>query len=123
MQRAEAIGLRYNVADPDRGLQHLARQGDLDRDLPLRRYGIRCRAPAVGAIRQIMSSRFVHAARGCSLAQLVRSPSHSRRAEARATRGATCVVACRPVIGAAIIVLMYALDAWKSARCRQRGTP
>ena len=57
-----------------------------------------------------------------SLAQLVRAPSHSRRAEAarRAARHILLLAAC---IGLAIIVLMYALDAWEIAQMPTRGTP
>jgi len=45
-----------------------------------------------------------------SLAQLVRSPSHSRRAEA-ARRSARHIVLLAAAVGAVIIALMYALDA------------
>ena len=57
-----------------------------------------------------------------SLAQLVRAPSHSRRAEAgrRAARHILWLVAG---IGLAIIVLMYALDTWEIAQMPKRGTP
>ena len=54
--------------------------------------------------------------------QLVRSPSHSRRAEAgrRAARHMLWLVAG---IGAAIIVLMYVLDAAEIQLMPKRGTP
>src|SRR5437016_7710378 len=57
-----------------------------------------------------------------SFAQLVRSPSHSRRAEAgrRAARHMLWLVAG---IGAAIIVLMYVLDAAEIQLMPKRGTP
>ena len=57
-----------------------------------------------------------------SLAQLVRSPSHSRRAEA-ARRAARHVMWLSAGLGAAIIVLMYAIDAWEIAQMPKRGTP
>ncbi|WOH47687.1 phosphatase PAP2 family protein [Bradyrhizobium sp. sBnM-33] len=57
-----------------------------------------------------------------SLAQLVRSPSHSRRAEA-ARRAARHVLWLSAGFGAAIIVLMYAIDAWEIAQMPKRGTP
>jgi undecaprenyl-diphosphatase len=57
-----------------------------------------------------------------SAAQLVRSPSHSRRAEA-ARRVARHVVLLSAVLGAAIIALMYALDATGIGWMPKRGTP
>jgi undecaprenyl-diphosphatase len=57
-----------------------------------------------------------------SLAQLVRSPSHSRRAEA-ARRWARHSLWLTTGIGAAIIVLMYALDATEIGWMPPRGTP
>ncbi|UPJ53513.1 phosphatase PAP2 family protein [Bradyrhizobium sp. 200] len=57
-----------------------------------------------------------------SLAQLVRSPSHSRRAEA-ARRAARHVLWLSAALGAAIIVLMYAIDAWEIAQMPKRGAP
>ncbi|MEH2527794.1 MULTISPECIES: phosphatase PAP2 family protein [unclassified Bradyrhizobium] len=57
-----------------------------------------------------------------SLAQLVRSPSHSRRAEA-ARRAARHILWISAGLGAAIVVLMYALDAWEIAQMPKRGTP
>jgi len=57
-----------------------------------------------------------------SLAQLVRAPSHSRRAEA-ARRAARHVLWLSVVIGVAIIVLMYALDAWEIGQMPKRGSP
>src|SRR5205814_2895800 len=57
-----------------------------------------------------------------SLAQLVRSPSHSRRAEA-ARRAARHVLWLSATIGLAIIVLMYALDAWEIAQMPKGGAP
>ena len=56
-----------------------------------------------------------------SLGQLVRSPSHSRRAEA-ARRAARHVLWLSAGLGAAIIVLMYALDAWEIGQMPARGT-
>jgi membrane-associated phospholipid phosphatase len=57
-----------------------------------------------------------------SLTQLVRSPSHSRRAEA-ARRAARHVLWLTAGLGAAIIVLMYLIDAWEIAQMPKRGTP
>ncbi|ANW02237.1 phosphatase PAP2 family protein [Bradyrhizobium icense] len=57
-----------------------------------------------------------------SLAQLVRSPSHSRRAEA-ARRAARHVLWISAGLGAAIVVLMYTIDAWEIAQMPKRGTP
>jgi membrane-associated phospholipid phosphatase len=56
-----------------------------------------------------------------SLAQLVRAPSHSRRAEA-ARRWARHSLWLTASIGAAIIVLMYALDAMEIGWMPPRGT-
>src|SRR5215468_8637688 len=57
-----------------------------------------------------------------AFAQLVRSPSHSRRAEAgrRAARHMLWLVAG---IGAGIIMLMYVLDAAEIQMMPKRGTP
>jgi membrane-associated phospholipid phosphatase len=57
-----------------------------------------------------------------SLAQLVRAPSHSRRAEA-GRRAARHILLLAAGIGVAIILLMYALDAWEIAQMPARGTP
>jgi len=57
-----------------------------------------------------------------SLAQLVRAPSHSRRAEA-ARRSARHVLLLMAIVGAGIVVLMYALDAHEIAWMPPRGTP
>ena len=57
-----------------------------------------------------------------SAAQLVRSPSHSRRAEA-ARRSARHVVLLTAILGAAIVALMYALDAIGIGWMPKRGTP
>ena len=78
-------------------------------------------ANAVAAESQNYASRFVKLA-WLSLAQLVRSPSHSRRAEA-ARRAARHVLWLSAGLGAAIIVLMYAIDAWEIAQMPKRGTP
>jgi membrane-associated phospholipid phosphatase len=78
-------------------------------------------ANAVAADSQNYASRFVKLA-WLSLAQLVRSPSHSRRAEA-ARRAARHVLWLSAGLGAAIIVLMYAIDAWEIAQMPKRGTP
>src|ERR1700710_1514129 len=56
-----------------------------------------------------------------SLAQLVRAPSHSRRAEA-ARRWARHSLFLTTGIGVAIIVLMYALDATEIGWMPPRGT-
>lgn len=57
-----------------------------------------------------------------SLAQLVRAPSHSRRAEA-GRRAARHILQLAAGIGLAVILLMYALDAWEIAQMPARGTP
>ncbi len=57
-----------------------------------------------------------------SLAQLVRSPSHSRRAEA-ARRAARHALWLSAALGIAIIVLMFAIDAWEIAQMPKRGSP
>jgi len=57
-----------------------------------------------------------------SAAQLVRSPSHSRRAEA-ARRSARHVVWLTAILGAAIIAMMYLLDAHEIGWMPKRGTP
>lgn len=57
-----------------------------------------------------------------SAAQLVRSPSHSRRAEA-ARRSARHVVQLTAILGVAIIALMYLLDATGIGWMPTRGTP
>jgi membrane-associated phospholipid phosphatase len=67
------------------------------------------------------AARFVRLA-WLSLAQLVRSPSHSRRAEA-ARRAARHVLWLSAGLGATVIVLMYVLDAWEIAQMPKRGTP
>lgn len=76
---------------------------------------------SVAAESQNYASRFVNLA-WLSLTQLVRSPSHSRRAEA-ARRAARHVLWLSAGLGAAIIVLMYAIDAWEIAQMPKRGTP
>ena len=78
-------------------------------------------ANSVAAESQNYASRFVNLA-WLSLTQLVRSPSHSRRAEA-ARRAARHVLWLSAGLGAAIIVLMYAIDAWEIAQMPKRGTP
>ena len=66
------------------------------------------------------ASRFV-ATLWASLAQLVRAPSHSRRAEAR-RRSARHVLWLSAGIGALIIALMYWLDAAEIGLMPPRGT-
>src|SRR5438445_3276595 len=78
-------------------------------------------APAVIAEQRNYFSRFAALA-WLSLAQLVRAPSHSRRAEA-ARRAARHVLGLSAIIGIAIIVLMYALDAWEIGQMPKRGSP
>jgi membrane-associated phospholipid phosphatase len=78
-------------------------------------------APAVIAEQRSYVSRFVTLA-WLSLAQLMRAPSHSRRAEA-ARRAARHVLGLSAVIGVTIIGLMYALDAWEIAQMPKRGSP
>jgi membrane-associated phospholipid phosphatase len=57
-----------------------------------------------------------------SLTQLVRAPSHSRRAEA-ARRAARHVLLLSALVGLAIIALMYALDVREIGLMPARGTP
>jgi undecaprenyl-diphosphatase len=57
-----------------------------------------------------------------SVVQLVRTPSHSRRAEA-ARRSARHVVQLSAILGVAIITLMYLLDATGIGWMPKRGTP
>jgi undecaprenyl-diphosphatase len=57
-----------------------------------------------------------------SLAQLVRSPSHSRRAEA-ARRLARHALLMAAIVGAAIIALMYLFDAREIGLMPPRGVP
>jgi membrane-associated phospholipid phosphatase len=57
-----------------------------------------------------------------SLAQLVRTPSHSRRAEA-GRRAARHILMLAAGFGLAIVVLMYALDTWEIAQMPKRGAP
>jgi undecaprenyl-diphosphatase len=56
-----------------------------------------------------------------SITQLVRAPSHSRRAEA-ARRSARHVLLLAAIVGAAIVALMYALDAREIALMPPRGS-
>ncbi|KRR02019.1 phosphoesterase [Bradyrhizobium jicamae] len=77
-------------------------------------------SPAVADSKNYLS-RFATLA-WLSLAQLVRSPSHSRRAEA-ARRAARHVLWLSAGLGAAIIVLMYVIDAWEISQMPKRGTP
>jgi membrane-associated phospholipid phosphatase len=78
-------------------------------------------ANSVAAESQNYASRLVKLA-WLSLTQLVRSPSHSWRAEA-ARRAARHVLWLSAGLGAAIIVLMYAIDAWEIAQMPKRGAP
>jgi len=57
-----------------------------------------------------------------SLAQLVRTPSHSRRAEA-ARRAARHALLLSAGLAGAIIALMFVLDAWEIGQMPKRGTP
>jgi membrane-associated phospholipid phosphatase len=57
-----------------------------------------------------------------SSAQLVRSPSHSRRAEA-ARRAARQGLLLTAILGAAIVTLMYAVDVPEISLMPPRGTP
>jgi membrane-associated phospholipid phosphatase len=77
-------------------------------------------APAVLESRNYFS-RFIALA-WLSLVQLVRAPSHSRRAEA-ARRAARHVLWLAAVIGFAVIALMYVLDAWEIGQMPKRGSP
>jgi membrane-associated phospholipid phosphatase len=77
--------------------------------------------PAKGAVSPHYFGRFF-ATLFASFAQLVRAPSHSRRAEAgrRAARHMLWLIVG---IGAAIILLMYVLDAAEIRMMPPRGTP
>jgi membrane-associated phospholipid phosphatase len=77
--------------------------------------------PAKGALSPHYFGRFF-ATLFASFAQLVRAPSHSRRAEAgrRAARHMLWLIVG---IGAAIIALMYVLDAAEIRMMPPRGTP
>jgi membrane-associated phospholipid phosphatase len=77
--------------------------------------------PTAIAESQNYASRFVALA-WRSLTQLVRAPSHSRRAEA-ARRAARHILLLSAVTGVAIIALMYALDAWEIGQMPPRGSP
>jgi membrane-associated phospholipid phosphatase len=57
-----------------------------------------------------------------SLAQLVRTPSHSRRADA-ARRAARHALLLAAGLGVAIIALMLVLDGWEIGQMPKRGTP
>src|SRR6266480_3773113 len=77
-------------------------------------------APAgIGGQSNYLSQLF--ASTRLSLTQLVRSPSHSRRAEA-ARRSARHAVLLFAILGAAIIALMYALDVPEIGLMPPRGT-
>ena len=78
-------------------------------------------APATTGETRNYFSRFLVLA-WLSFLQLVRTPSHSRRAEA-ARRAARHVLLLSAVIGVAIIALMYALDAWEIGQMPKRGIP
>ena len=108
-------------AGPRRRLQHLAGQGGLDRDLPFGRHGIRCPRRPVFRSPQNYFSRLGWLA-WRSVAQLVRAPSHSRRAEA-ARRSARHGLLLSALTGAAIIALMYVVDVPEISIMPPRGTP
>src|SRR5207237_7860277 len=77
-----------------------------------------------GQARIAQSTNYCHrCCTGVRLAgtQLVRSPSHSRRAEA-ARRSARHGLLLTTIVGAAIIALMYALDAREIVLMPPRGT-
>lgn len=57
-----------------------------------------------------------------SATQLVRAPSHARRAEA-ARRSARHALVITAVVSAVIIALMYLLDVWEIGLMPPRGTP
>ncbi len=77
-------------------------------------------APAgIGGQSNYLSQLF--ASTRLSLTQLVRSPSHSRRAEA-ARRSARHAVLLFAILGAAIVALMYALDVPEIGLMPPRGT-
>jgi membrane-associated phospholipid phosphatase len=78
-------------------------------------------APAGRAEPEHYASRLLTLIR-LSLLQLVRAPSHSRRADAgrRAARHILMLAAGTALV---VIALMYALDAWEIAQMPKRGTP
>ena len=121
VQRAEAIGLRYNVAKRIEGYNISQGQGDLDRDLPLRRHGVRCPRPPASANPELFFA-LRRRWRGCRW----RSWCARRRIRgAPRRRGGRRVTSLwlTAVLGVAIIVLMYALDAWEIGLMPTRGTP
>src|ERR1700704_5443997 len=73
----------------------------------------------IGAQSNYFSQVFILAR--TSATQLVRRPSHSRRAEA-ARRSARHVLLLAAILGAAIIALMYALDVTEIGLMPPRGT-
>src|SRR6266852_1933196 len=73
----------------------------------------------IGAPSNYFSQVFILAR--TSTTQLVRRPSHSRRAEA-ARRSARHVLLLAAILGAAIIALMYALDVAEIGLMPPRGT-
>ena len=116
VQRAEAIGLRYNVATRIDGYNILAGQGDLDRDLPLRRHGVGCpRRPAAADRRMYLS----HAGR---MAADVGWPDWCGRRRIRAVprRRAGCALHSRADRwargGVVIVALMCSVDAARNRR-------
>ena len=109
MARAEAIGLRYNVADPDRRLQLLAGQGDLDRDLPLRGDGIDAGGSNVSGLaelRRALRGDAVGVADAIGALALAFAPRRGERGVPRAT-----CCGSPPASALLIIALMYWLDA------------
>jgi membrane-associated phospholipid phosphatase len=78
-------------------------------------------APAVNNESASYLSRFFTLA-SRSFAQIVRRPSHSRRAEA-ARRSARHALLLTAIVGIAIIALMYALDVREISLMPKRGSP
>jgi membrane-associated phospholipid phosphatase len=78
-------------------------------------------APAVISESASYLSRFFTLA-SRSFAQIVRTPSHSRRAEA-ARRSARHALLLTAIVGIAIIALMYALDVREISLMPKRGSP
>ncbi len=115
-QRAEAIGLRYNVATRIDGYNFSRRAPDLGCGVSLRKGPNEMTAAGGGYFRDLATLTTA------SLAQLVRAPSHSRRSIA-AQRLARHWILLLAGCGIAIIVLMLAVDVPTISLMPARGTP
>ena len=95
VQRAEAIGLRYNVATRIEGYNISQGKADLDRDLPLGRHGVRCPRTPLSANPEIMLALRDAGVVVAGATRALAVAFAPRRG--RATGGAPFAVACRPV--------------------------